>query len=128
MKKIETVIRPSNWEEARAELQALGVAATLREVRTFGRMPARREVYRGSAYVLDTTTELELSMLVPDDSVDATLVALGKVIGDAEIVVTHVERLVCQRQVQTARPVTMLRAATTERPLALPVVMNAARA
>lgn len=128
MKKIETVIPSSNWEDARVELSALGVIATLREVRTFGRTPARRRIYRGCAYVLDTTTELELSMLVLDESLEAVLAALDKVAGEAEIIVTSVDRLVVRRLAQPVRPVASLRAAIVERSLTAPLVANAARA
>lgn len=53
MKRIDTLIHPLFWDEARAVLETLGVRVTLREVRTFGRNPPRREVYRGSTYFLD---------------------------------------------------------------------------
>ena len=115
MKKISALIRPSQWDEARAALETLGVAATLREVRTFGHLPARREVYRGSAYVLDTATELELTMLVQDELLESTLLALEAATSDAEIVVTSVERFIGGRRSEAAHPVTVLRAATPER-------------
>ncbi len=56
MKKIETFIQPAYWSQTHAELAKLGVAGTLRQVKTFGRIAPRREVYRGSAYMLDTAT------------------------------------------------------------------------
>lgn len=125
MKKIETIIAPSHWEEARAQLEALGVIATLRDVRTFGRSPARREVYRGSAYVRDTMTEIELSMLVQDDLLEAALGALESATGDAEIIVTTVERIVIGRRAQ-ATAARELRAAGTARPTAMPVILSSA--
>jgi nitrogen regulatory protein PII len=87
MKKINALIRPLQWDQARAALEKLGVSASLREVRTFGHLPARREVYRGSAYLLDTATELELTMLVQDELLESTLTALESATTDAEIVV-----------------------------------------
>jgi nitrogen regulatory protein PII len=128
MKKIDAIIRPTHWEEARAELQTLGVAVTLREVRTLGRTPTRREVYRGSAYVLDTATELELSMLVQDEMLESALAALERSSGDAAIVVTSVERVVCNRPIQAARSVLAPEAAIAARPIAMPLVARAARA
>jgi nitrogen regulatory protein PII len=128
MKKINALIRPLQWEEARTALETLGVAASLREVKTFGHLPARREVYRGSAYVLDTATELELTMLVEDELLESTLIALEGATTDAEIVVTSVERVIGGKQAQPAHPVTLLRATSAERPIALPAVQAAARA
>jgi nitrogen regulatory protein P-II 1 len=94
MKKLETVICPHKWEAVRDVLTTLEAAATLREVRTFGRVPAKREVYRGSAYSLDTCSELELMILVRDELLDSTISALSRVTGGAEIVVTPVEYVV----------------------------------
>jgi nitrogen regulatory protein PII len=128
MKKINALIRPLQWEEARTALETLGVAASLREVRTFGHLPARREVYRGSAYFLDTATELELTMLVQDELLEATLIALEGATIDAEIVVTSVERVIGGKRAQPARPVTMLRATSPERPIATSTVQIAAHA
>ena len=42
MKRIDTLIHRTQWEEARAILETLSVPVTLREVRTFGRTPPRR--------------------------------------------------------------------------------------
>ena len=125
MKKINALIRPLQWDEARAALETLGVAASLREVRTFGHLPARREVYRGSAYLLDTATELELTMLVQDELLESTLIALESATTDAEIVVTSVERVIGAKT-QIAHPA-VLRATSHERPLAAPPVLATAR-
>lgn len=91
MKKIETFIQPVYWDQTHAALEELGVAGTLRQVKTFGRTPPRREVYRGSAYVLDTTNELELALTVQDELLDATLAAIAEASGNAEIIVTSVQ-------------------------------------
>ena len=128
MKKINALIRPLQWEEARAALETLGVSATLREVRTFGHVPARREVYRGSAYVLDTATELELTMLVQDELLEPTLIALEDATTDAEIVVTSVERVITGKRVEAGRPVTVLRTATPDRTIPTAAALSAARA
>ena len=127
MKKINALIRPSQWDEARAALETLGVAASLREVRTFGHFPARREVYRGSAYFLDTATELELTMLVQDELLESALLALENATTGAEIVVTPVERVIGAKTHAT-RPVAMLQTTSPERPSAAPSVLATARA
>jgi len=114
MKKIETFIQPLYWDQTRAALQALGVSGTLRQVKTFGRTAPRREVYRGSSYVLDTTSELELSVTVQDDLLEATLAALEQATRDAEIVVTSVQAVTrgqANRVTQAASP----RAVVSER-------------
>ncbi len=128
MKKINALIRPLQWDEARAALEALGVAVSFREVRTFGHLPARREVYRGSAYFPDAATELELTMLVQDELLESTLIALQGATTDAEMVVTSVERVIGGKRPETARPVTMLRAAIPDRPISGATVLAAARA
>ena len=76
MKKIETFIEPSSWNEIHTALTKLGVSGTLREVKTFGRKPAQRGVYRGSEYAIDMAAELELSVVVPDQLLPATVEAL----------------------------------------------------
>lgn len=128
MKKINALIRPLQWDEARAALETLGVAVSLREVRTFGHLPARREVYRGSAYFPDTATELELTMLVQDEQLASTLTTLQAATTDAEIVVTSVERFIGGKKAEPARPVTVLRVTSPERSLATPATLAAARA
>ena len=91
MKKIETVIHPQLWPEARAALQPLGMRATLREVQTFGHTAPRREVYRGSAYLVELTTELELAIVVEDAQAERVISALQRIAMDAEVIVTTVE-------------------------------------
>ena len=71
-------------------LAALGISGTLREVRTFGRTPPRREVYRGSAYFQDLTPEMELSALLDDELVESVVAQLQAVDGVREIVMSTV--------------------------------------
>ncbi|MEO7037194.1 MAG: P-II family nitrogen regulator [Polyangiaceae bacterium] len=91
MKKIETVIQPHLWPDARAAFETLGVSATLREVQTFGRTPPRREVYRGSPYVVELASELELATVVGDEQAESVILALEELGGTAEILVSSVE-------------------------------------
>ena len=94
MKKIDTLIHPLSWDNARIALERLGLRVTLREVRTFGYAPPKREVYRGSAYVQDLCPELELSAIVEDDRVEATLAALARIGQTGEVSVSTVDGLV----------------------------------
>lgn len=103
MKKIETFIQPVYWDQMHAALAKLGVSGTLRQVKTFGRTAPRREVYRGSAYMLETSAELELSLTVEDELLDATLAAIATATGDAEVIVSSVQ-IVGRPPVSRPRP------------------------
>jgi nitrogen regulatory protein PII len=122
MKKIDTLIHPQAWDQTRAALETLHVPATLREVKTFGRTAPKREVYRGSVYMLETTPELELSVLVQDELLESTLAALEEANGDAEILVTPVEYLVRGRGGQAGRRVEVPRAVAPVRPIGVPAL------
>ncbi len=91
MKKLEAIIHPRQWEDTQAVLSTLNVAATLRQVQTFGHAPPRREVYRGLPYVLDTLTQLEMTFLVRDELLESAIFALEAVIGNSDILVSSVE-------------------------------------
>ncbi|HET7541255.1 MAG TPA: P-II family nitrogen regulator [Polyangiaceae bacterium] len=93
MKKIETLIQPAYWEQVYAALAELGVPGTVRQVKSFGRTPPRREVYRGSAYLLETNSELELSLIVPDELLDTALDAIARAAGDPEAIVSSIQTL-----------------------------------
>lgn len=121
MKKIETIIHSQAWDQTRAALETLNVPATLREVKTFGRTAPKREVYRGSVYMLEMTPELELTLVVQDDLLEATLAALEEANGDAEILVTAVESLRARRA-PSGRPTAVPRALAATRPIAAPAL------
>lgn len=125
MKKIETFIQPAYWDDMYAALAELGVSGTLRQVKTFGRIPARREVYRGSAYMLETSAELELSLTVPDELVDATLTAIAEAAGNAEVIVSSVQVL---GRAEASRPRPVASTVVSERPTSHAYLVAAARA
>ncbi|HEX3775824.1 MAG TPA: P-II family nitrogen regulator [Polyangiaceae bacterium] len=91
MKRIDLLIHPAQWEEARSVLEGLAARVTLREVRSFGRTPPKREVFRGSAYLLELSTELELTILVEDALVESAVHALERVGQSGELVISTVE-------------------------------------
>ncbi len=68
---------------------------TVAEVRGFGRTGGRREVYRGSAYVVDFVPKTRLEMIVSDDAVDEVIRTIAQCaktgkIGDGKIFVSDV--------------------------------------
>jgi len=105
MKRVDAVIQPVAWEQTREVLERLHVSATLREVKTFGRTPPRREVYRGTAYYSNLTPEIELTALVEDDRLEATLSALQGLVDGGELLVTAVEGVLHRAEAPRAAPV-----------------------
>ncbi len=114
MKKIETFIQPVYWDQLQAALTRLGVSGTLRQVKTFGRLPPRRQVYRGFAYMLETSNELELSLTVEDAQLEAALTAIAQAARDAEVVVSAVQVL---GRVEPNRPRVAASPIVAERPV-----------
>jgi nitrogen regulatory protein P-II 1 len=100
MKKVEAIIKPFKLDEVKDALGELGVQGmTVTEVKGFGRTGGKREVYRGSAYVVDFVPKVKVEVVVPDDLVAQLIEAVegaaktGR-IGDGKIFVTPVEEAV----------------------------------
>jgi nitrogen regulatory protein P-II 1 len=96
MKRIEAIIRPSKLDEVKEALNEVGVAGmTVSEVKGFGRTGGKKEVYRGSAYVVDFVPKVLIEVIVPENLVATALDAIvqaaktGK-IGDGKIFVSDV--------------------------------------
>jgi len=104
MKRIDALVRPGAWEQTRDVLETLHLAATFREVKTFGRSSPRREVYRGTAYYTNLTPELELTALVDDDRLAMTLAALESLVEGGELLVSAVEGVVHRAGAARAQP------------------------
>ncbi len=100
MKKVEAIIKPFKLDEVKDALGEIGVQGmTVTEVKGFGRTGGKREVYRGSAYVVDFVPKVKVEVVVPDELVVRILEAIEKVaktgrIGDGKIFVTPVEEAV----------------------------------
>jgi nitrogen regulatory protein P-II 1 len=96
MKSVQAIIRPAKLEEVKEALAEIGVKGlNVTEVRGFGRTGGKREVYRGSAYVVDFVPKLRLEVVAPDDQVTAVIEAIERTaksgkIGDGKIFVTDV--------------------------------------
>ena len=100
MKKVEAIIKPFKLDEVKDALGEIGIQGmTVTEVKGFGRTGGKREVYRGSAYVVDFVPKVKLEVVVPDELVVRMLEAIEKAaktgrIGDGKIFVTPVEESV----------------------------------
>ena len=100
MKKVEAIIKPFKLDEVKEALSEIGVQGmTVTEVKGFGRTGGKREVYRGSAYVVDFVPKVKLEVVVPDSLVDRVIEAVEKAaktgrIGDGKIFVSPIEEVV----------------------------------
>ena len=80
MKRIEAIIRPSKLDEVKEALSEAGIQGmTVTEVKGFGRTGGKREVYRGSAYVVDFLPKIRIEIVAPDGLVTTILDAVQKV-------------------------------------------------
>src|SRR6201991_4638205 len=91
MKKVEAIIKPFKLDEVKDALSEVGVKGmTVTEVKGFGRTGGKREVYRGSAYVVDFVPKVKIEVVVPDALVAGVLEAIERAaktgrIGDGKI-------------------------------------------
>ncbi len=100
MKKIEAVIRVTQFEAIRDALADIGVQFfTLKEVRGYGLQKGAKLVYRGANHGADFIARLQMDILVHSDQVDIVLKTIeesgrtGKV-GDGKILVLDVDAAV----------------------------------
>src|SRR3954452_204805 len=100
MKKVEAIIKPFKLDEVKDALSEVGIQGmTVTEFKGFGRTDRKKEVYRGSAYVVDFVPKVKLEIVVPDELVHAVLDAIEKSaktgrIGDGKIFVSPIEEAV----------------------------------
>ena len=100
MKKVEAIINPIKLDEVKDALSEVGVQGmTVTEVKGFGRTGGKKEVYRGSAYVVDFVPKVKLEIVVPESMVHQVLDAIEKSaktgrIGDGKIFVSPVDEAV----------------------------------
>ena len=58
MKRIEAIIKPFKLDDVKDRLREIGaLGMTVSDVKGFGRTGGKKEVYRGSAYVVDFVPE-----------------------------------------------------------------------
>jgi nitrogen regulatory protein P-II 1 len=96
MKKIEAIIKPFKLDDLKDRLRQVGAQGmTVSEVRGFGRTGGKKEVYRGSAYVVDFIPKVRIQIIVDDDLVQTIVEAIlatartGE-IGDGKIFISPV--------------------------------------
>src|SRR3954471_11298412 len=100
MKKVEAIIKPFKLDEVKDALSEVGIQGmTVTEVKGFGRTGGKKEVYRGSAYVVDFVPKVKLEIVVPDQMVHQVIDAIEKSaktgrIGDGKIFVMPVDEAV----------------------------------
>ena len=100
MKKVEAIIKPFKLDEVKDALSEVGIQGmTVIEVKGFGRTGGKKEVYRGSAYVVDFVPKVKLEIVVPDDITNSVIDAIEKSaktgrIGDGKIFVGPVDEAV----------------------------------
>jgi nitrogen regulatory protein P-II 1 len=100
MKKVEAIIKPFKLDEVKDALGEVGIQGmTVTEVKGFGRTGGKKEVYRGSAYVVDFVPKVKVEVVVPDSQVAAVVEAIEKAgktgrIGDGKIFVYALEEAI----------------------------------
>jgi nitrogen regulatory protein P-II 1 len=100
MKKVEAIIKPFKLDEVKDALSEVGIQGmTVTEVKGFGRTGGKKEVYRGSAYVVDFVPKVKIEIVVADSQAQSVIDAIEKSaktgrIGDGKIFVGPVEEAV----------------------------------
>jgi nitrogen regulatory protein P-II 1 len=100
MKKIEAIIKPFKLDDVKERVYAAGgKGMTVSEVKGFGRTGGKKEVYRGSAYVVDFVPKVRIQCFVDDDLVHPVIDAIVAAartgeIGDGKITVSNLEEVV----------------------------------
>jgi nitrogen regulatory protein P-II 1 len=100
MKKIEAIIKPFKLDEVKESLSSIGVQGmTVSEVKGFGRTGGKKEVYRGSAYVVDFVPKVKLEIIVKDDMVLQVINSIMEAaktgrIGDGKIFVLPIDEVI----------------------------------
>jgi nitrogen regulatory protein P-II 1 len=100
VKKVEAIVKPFKLDEVKDALAEVGIRGmTVTEVKGFGRTGGKREVYRGSAYVVDFVPKVKIEIVCGDALVPQVLEAIERSaktgrIGDGKIFVTTVEEAI----------------------------------
>ena len=107
MKKVEAIVKPFKLDEVKDALAEAGIKGmTVTEVKGFGRTGGKREVYRGSAYVVDFVPKVKIEIVCSDALVPGVLEAIERAaktgrIGDGKIFVSPVDEVIRIRTGET---------------------------
>jgi len=99
MKKIEAIIRLSQFEKVRLALAEIGIRFfTMKEVKGYGLQKGEQLSYRGSVYDADYIPRLQIDILCNDDKyleIIVVIVASGRTgeVGDGKIAVFDVHHV-----------------------------------
>ena len=100
MKKVEAIIKPFKLDEVKEALAEIGVhGMTVSEVKGFGRTGGKKEVYRGSAYVVDFVPKVKLEIVVASENVAEVVNTIAEAarsgrIGDGKIFVSPIDEII----------------------------------
>jgi nitrogen regulatory protein P-II 1 len=100
MKKVEAIIKPFKLDEVKDALGEIGIQGmTVSEVKGFGRTGGKKEVYRGSAYVVDFVPKVKIELVVSDSQVNQVIESIEKTaktgrIGDGKIFIVGIEEAI----------------------------------
>lgn len=100
MKKIEAIIRVTQFEEVRDALAEIGVQFfTLKEVRGYGLQKGRVMTYRGANHGADYIARLQMDIMAIDSKVDSIVETIEKSgrtgsVGDGKIIVFDIDTCV----------------------------------
>src|SRR5947207_22576 len=76
MKKVEAIVKPFKLDEVKDALGEIGIQGmTVSEVKGFGRTGGKKEVYRGSAYVVDFVPKVKIEVVIADGQVKQVIAA-----------------------------------------------------
>ncbi len=109
MKKVEAIIKPFKLDEVKEALSEIGVhGMTVTEIKGFGRTGGKKEVYRGSAYVVDFVPKVKLDIIVEEENVHQVVDTISEAartgrIGDGKIFVTPVDEVIRIRTGETGK-------------------------
>jgi nitrogen regulatory protein P-II 1 len=82
LKRVEVLMSPARLDELKEALAGVGVfGMTVIEAKVFDRTKPRREVYRGTSYVVDFTLKIGLFIVVGDAAVPRILAVLKELLG-----------------------------------------------
>ncbi len=107
MKKVEAIIKPFKLDDVKEALSSIGIhGMTVTEIKGFGRTGGKKEVYRGSAYVVDFVPKVRIEIVLTDDAVREVVTTIMEAartgrIGDGKIFVSPVDEVIRIRTGET---------------------------